>query len=148
MLHGVSMGAATALMAAAREDAPNLVAVVEDCGYTSAYEMFSDQLSVIFGLPAFPVMNCVDVVSGLRIGVKVSDASPIRVVDRIQVPVLFIHGDADALVPISMMERLYDACKSEKEKFIAKGAAHAVAMKRDRGAYWNTVFDFLEDDRK
>ena len=38
VLHGVSMGAATVLMASAL-DIKNLCAVVEDCGYTSAYEI-------------------------------------------------------------------------------------------------------------
>ena len=144
VLHGVSMGAATALMAAAREDAPCIFAVVEDCGYTSAYEMFSEQLGVIFGLPSFPIMDCVDIVSGLKTGVKVSDAAPIHIMDRIHAPVLFIHGDADKLVPLSMMEELYNACPGEKEKLVVHGAAHAASMGHDRETYWGTVFDFLE----
>ena len=50
ILHGVSMGAATVMMTAAKNP-KNVVAVVEDCGYTSAYEMFTAQLEKIFGLP-------------------------------------------------------------------------------------------------
>ncbi|MBO6244827.1 MAG: alpha/beta hydrolase, partial [Anaerovibrio sp.] len=69
VLHGVSMGAATVLMAAARDDITGIAAVIEDCGYTSAYEMFSNQLGVIFDLPEYPIMPCVDVVSGLKTGV-------------------------------------------------------------------------------
>ena len=43
VLYGESMGAATVLMAAGEDDLPaNVVAVVEDCGYTSAYAMFTD----------------------------------------------------------------------------------------------------------
>ena len=72
VLHGVSMGAATALMTAALEP-PNLVAVVEDCGYTSAYEMFSAQLNKIFGLPEYPVMPCANLVCKFHTGVKISD---------------------------------------------------------------------------
>ena len=142
-LHGVSMGAATVMMAAARGDVPGLFAVVEDCGYTSAYEMFSNQLGVIFGLPAFPVMNCVDVVSGLKTGVKVSEAAPIEAVPRIKVPVLFIHGGADKLVPPEMMEKLYAACKAPKEKLTVKGAGHGDAMTKDEEKYWTCVFEFL-----
>ncbi|ORT99278.1 hypothetical protein D081_2007 [Anaerovibrio sp. JC8] len=143
VLHGVSMGAATALMAAARDDIAGVVAVIEDCGYTSAYEMFSNQLGVIFGLPEFPIMNCVDVVSGIKTGVKVSDAAPIKVVDKIKVPVLFIHGEADKLIPPVMMEQLYDACKAKKEKFTVPGAGHGDSMPTDSRKYWSEVFDFL-----
>lgn len=143
VLHGVSMGAATVLMAAAREDAVNLSAVIEDCGYTGAYEMFSEQLGVIFGLPSFPIMEFVDVVSGMKTGARISEAAPIKVMGQIKVPTLFIHGSEDKLVPPIMMEELYTACKAPKEKLIVSGAGHGDAMKEDGKAYWNCIFAFL-----
>ncbi|WP_297968561.1 alpha/beta hydrolase [uncultured Anaerovibrio sp.] len=94
VLHGISMGAATVVMTTAKHP-QNVVAAVEDCGYTSAYDMFTNQLDVIFGLPEFPIMTCVDIVSGIKTGVKVSDAAPIKSVPGIKVPIMFIHGTAD-----------------------------------------------------
>ena len=143
VLHGVSMGAAAVLMAAARADADNLYAVIEDCGYTSAYEMFSAQLGVIFGLPSFPIMNFVDVVSGMKTGARISEAAPIKVIGQIKVPILFIHGSEDRLVPPIMMEELYTVCKTRKEKLIVIGAGHGDAMKEDGKAYWDCIFAFL-----
>lgn len=142
ILHGVSMGAATALMTAALEP-KNLVAVVEDCGYTSAYEMFTAQLNKIFGLPEYPVMPCANLVCKFHTGVKISDAAPLEVIDKIKVPVLFIHGDADELVPFEMMNRLYDACAAPKEKFVVEGAGHADAKSKNPVAYFDKVFSFL-----
>lgn len=143
VLHGVSMGSATVLMAAARADAANIVAVVEDCGYSSAYEMFGAQLGVIFGLPSFPIMDFVDVVSGLKTGAKISEAAPIQAVKHIKVPVLFIHGDADKLIPISMMKELYENCPASKEILVMEGAGHGDAMKQDKEVYWGSIFNFL-----
>ena len=145
VLHGVSMGAATAILAAGEYDAPGLIAVVEDCGYTSAYEMFADQLGVIFGLPEFPIMPCVDIVSGIKTGVKVSDAAPMKAISSVKVPTMFIHGAADKLVPPAMMENLYDACNAPKTKLIVEGAGHGDSMKVDGKKYWETVFSFLND---
>ena len=143
VLHGVSMGAATVLMTAALEP-KNLVAVVEDCGYTSAYEMFAAQLKKIFSLPEYPVMPCANLVCKFNTGVKISDAAPINVVDKIKIPVLFIHGDEDGLVPFEMMEKLFDACTSPKEKFVVSGAGHADCKKMNPTAYFDKVFKFLE----
>ena len=143
ILHGVSMGAATVMMTAALNP-PDVVAVVEDCGYTSAYEMFSAQLEKIFGLPEFPVMTCANLVCKFKTGVKISDAAPLAVIDKISVPVLFIHGDADKLVPFEMMGRLFDACTAPKEKFIVAGAGHADAKPSNPAAYFDKVFAFLE----
>jgi len=143
ILHGVSMGAATALMTAALEP-KNLVAVVEDCGYTSAYEMFTAQLDKIFGLPEYPVMPCADIVCEIKTGVKISDAAPIEVVDKIKVPIFFIHGDEDGLVPFEMMTRLYDKATAPKEKLVVAGAGHADAKRKNSAAYFDKVFEFLE----
>ena len=143
VLHGVSMGAATALMTAALEP-PNLIAVVEDCGYTSAYVMFTEQLNKIFGLPEYPVMPCANLVCKFHTGIKISDAAPLAVVDKIKVPVLFIHGDADKLVPFEMMTQLYDACAAPKEKFVVAGAGHADAKPTNPAAYFDKVFSFLD----
>lgn len=143
VLHGVSMGAATALMTAALEP-PNLIAVVEDCGYTSAYEMFNEQLNKIFGLPEYPVMPCANLVCKFHTGVKISDAAPLAVIDKIKVPVLFIHGDADKLVPFDMMTQLYDACAAPKEKFVVAGAGHADAKSTNPAAYFDKVFAFID----
>lgn len=144
VLHGVSMGAATVLMSAGRYNVPGLKAVIEDCSYTSAYEMFANQLEVLFGLPQFPIMSCIDVVSGIKTDAKISDASPQKVVSEIKVPVMFIHGDADTLVPPFMMDTLYDDCNSHKTKLVVKGAGHGDAMVVAGNDYWKAVFSFLK----
>ena len=144
VLHGISMGAATVMMTTAKQP-QNVVAAIEDCGYTSAYDMFTVQLDKLFGLPEFPVMNCVDIVSPMKTGAAISDAAPLRSVPHTEVPMLFIHGDADKLVPCEMMEKLYAASSAPaKEKFIVGGAGHADAKKTDPQKYFGRVFAFLE----
>ena len=144
ILHGVSMGAATVLMAAALNP-KNVVAVVEDCGYTTAYEMFSAQMQKIFDLPEFPIMNIVDVVSKIKTGVAVSDAAPIISIANSKIPTLFIHGDADKLVPFEMLDKLYNASSAPvKEKFVVKGAGHADAKITDPPKYFERVFNFID----
>ena len=145
VLHGVSMGAATVMMAAAKSQSLNLAAVIEDCGFTSAYNMFTDQLKKIFGLPEFPIMNFVDVVSKIKTGVAVSDAAPIISVANSKIPTLFIHGDADKLVPFEMLDKLYNASASPvKEKFVVEGAGHADSKIKDPPKYFQRIFNFID----
>ncbi|MCR5834583.1 MAG: alpha/beta hydrolase [Selenomonadaceae bacterium] len=144
ILHGVSMGGATVIMAGALNP-DNLVAVIEDCGFTSAYEMFTAQIEKIFGLPEFPIMPCADFVCGMKTGTKISEAAPIEFVDKIKVPVLFIHGDADTLIPIEMMERLSEACTAPKEIFVVNGAGHADSKVKNPTAYFEKIFTFLTE---
>ena len=144
ILHGVSMGAATVMMTTGRDLPSNVKAAIEDCGYTSAYEMFTGQLNVIFGLPEFPIMPCVDAVSKIETGVAISDAAPVKSVGRTKIPMLFIHGDADKLIPHSMMQTLFDASGAPvKEQWTVAGAGHADAKPTNPEAYFNRVFEFL-----
>ncbi len=144
IFHGVSMGAATVLMASELE-IKNLVAVVADCGYTSAYEMFTAQLEKIFSLPEYPIMPAVDIVSKIKTDAAISEAAPISAVPNSKVPTLFIHGTDDELVPYAMMEKLFDASNAPvKEKFTVEGAGHADAKNKNPQLYFEKVFEFLE----
>lgn len=144
ILHGVSMGAATVLMTSALQP-KNLVAVVEDCGYTNAYEMFSAQLEKIFNLPEFPIMPVVNIVSQIKIGVKISDAAPIESVKNTNVPTLFIHGDSDKLIPHEMMEKLFSASNAPiKESWTVEGAGHAESKTKNPQKYFERVFKFID----
>ncbi len=144
VLHGVSMGAATVMMASALQP-EHVVGIIEDCGYTSAYDMFTVQLGKLFGLPGFPIMNCVDVVSRMEMGCALSDAEPLKSVRETRVPMMFIHGEEDKLVPYGMMRELYEASSAPlKESVTVKGAGHAAAKGKDPESYFRKVFSFLD----
>ena len=56
VIHGISMGAATTMMTAGEDTPDQVVAFVEDCGYTSVWDIFSSELKLRFGMPEFPLM--------------------------------------------------------------------------------------------
>ena len=144
VLHGVSMGAATVIQTSAKPLPDNVKAVVEDCGYTNAYTMFSLQLKKLYGLPAFPIMDFVNVLCKIKAGYYLSDANPLAVIDKNRIPMLFIHGGKDELAPFAMMLQLYEAATCEKEKLEIAEAGHADARNVDPVAYYKKVFSFID----
>lgn len=144
VLHGVSMGAATVMLTAEKGVPANVKVLVEDCGYTSAYTMFSMELKKIFDLPSFPIMNFVDVVSRVELGYFVSNAAPIERINKITIPTLFIHGEQDALAPAGMVDELYNAANSEKKLLKIPNAGHADSRHVAADQYYNTVFNFID----
>ena len=143
-LHGTSMGSATVLMVSGENLPSNVKAIVADCGYTSVYDEFSYQLKQLFNLPAFPIMNFSDVVTHIRAGYCLNDASAINQVKKSTTPILYIHGDKDDFVPYYMMDELYNATNSEKEKLTIEGGEHANSDLVNSKLYWSTVNSFLE----
>ena len=144
VLHGVSMGAATVMIASA--DAalpPAVVATIEDCGYTSAYDLLAYQLETSFSLPSFPSMNLLDWRCEKRAGFSLHQAAPVVAVRHARVPILFIHGTKDTLVPPAMAEELYAACTTEKQLLLVPEAIHSAASQQDHDLYYRTVRAFL-----
>ncbi len=145
ILHGVSMGAATVLCTAGQQDLPdNVIAVIEDCGYTNAYQMMVEQLDYRFGLPEFPIMPVAAIVANYKAGYNLKDANPLAALENADLPILFIHGDADTYVLPYMLDILYDAYDGEKEKLVVADAAHGAARDLEPELYYDTVFAFLD----
>lgn len=144
VLHGQSMGAATALILAGSPEASGHIrAVVSDSAYTSAYEMFGDKITEWFHLPAFPFVDSACVMLKLRGGYDLRDASPLAAVQNGRVPTLFIHGEEDRMIDVDMSYELFEAAVCEKELFIVEGAGHAQAQDKDPEVYYRRIEDFL-----
>ena len=143
VLHGTSMGAATVLMTSGENLPSNVKAIVADCAYTSAWDEFSYQLETYLKVPSYYILNVTNMVTKLKAGYSLKEASALESVKKATVPILFIHGDKDKFVPYSMMDKLYDATNSPKEKLTIEGGEHANSDLVSPFLYWLTVEDFL-----
>ncbi|WP_448901109.1 alpha/beta hydrolase [Eubacterium sp.] len=143
ILHGVSMGASTVLMASGEELPKNVKAIIADCGYTSEWGEFRQEADVLH-IPWFPVLNASSAISKVRDGYDFKQASAVEQVKKSHTPTLFIHGSEDELVPYGMLNELYSAANCEKEILTIQGAGHALSSSVDPELYWNTVENFLE----
>ena len=146
VLHGLSMGASTALLYCGQENVPdNIKAVISDCAYTDAYSMFREKIGSWFHLPAFPIVDSAELMIRLRAGYDLKETSPLKAVSASSVPTLFIHGEEDRMIPVSMCRELYDAAACEKEIMIVEGAGHAQAADKDPARYFEEVEKFLRE---
>lgn len=143
VLHGTSMGAATVLMTSGENLPSNVKAIVADCAYTSAWDEFSYQLETYLKVPSSYILNVTNMVTKLKAGYSLKEASALECVKKATVPILYIHGDKDKFVPYSMMDKLYDATISPKEKLTIEGGEHANSDLVSPFLYWLTVEDFL-----
>lgn len=144
IIHGVSMGGATTMMISG-ENLDNVEGYIEDCGYTSVWDIFASELNKRFSLPTFPVLNISSSVSNLQAGYNFKEASSIEQVKKCKKPMLFIHGGKDDFVPTSMVYEVYNVADCDKDLYIVDEAGHAEAKDYDVDAYWNKVFSFINE---
>lgn len=140
LLHGVSMGGATVLSASGEADLPEQVlGAVSDCGFTGAGESFECQIRNMYHIsPRFPVWVC-QWYALHRAGFDFREARPVDQVRHAKVPVLFVQGTDDVMVPEFMAHELYEACSSPKELLIVEHANHAESIALDPDGYHEAI---------
>lgn len=140
LLHGWSMGAAIVYLAAANGVPAQVKGLVYDCGYSAIEAQF---LHTSLKASPFPmelhyyVIQFMKPWCRLMAGFDMKEASPLFVARNMNLPVLFVHGEADKVVPSWMGKRLCAATnKTPYRDFLAvKDAGHTDCYLRDKALY-------------
>lgn len=142
ILHGISMGGATVLMASGLELPPQVKGIVSDCAFTSPKEVFTHVLKTMYHIPSFPIMQGAELMNKKLAGYGMDECNAKREVAKAKVPILFVHGSKDTFVPVKMCHEIYDCCASPKKKLIIEGAAHAESYFKNMTAYEKALDEF------
>lgn len=139
---GVSMGAATVLMASELDLPKNLKAVVADCPYANVKDIMV-KTGRDMGLPGqlYPLIRLGAFLFG---GFDPSKGDAEQAVKSAKVPILIIHGEDDRFVPPDMSAQVARANPAIRRVTIPN-AAHAASYLEDREKYTEIVNDFLDE---
>ena len=144
VLSGLSMGAATVLMASSLSLPENVVAIMADSPYNTASGIIR-KVCRDGNLPdglAYPF---------IKLGAKVfghfnlEETSAMESVKHAKVPILLIHGEDDRFVPCDMSRELYEACGDMAQLHTFPEAGHGLAYMIDPVRYEIVTVDFLWD---
>lgn len=144
VVHGVSMGAAAALLAAAEDSA--IVGLIVDSSFLSFDDTIVHHAKAWLGLPKFPIVDELILFTKWRAGFSTEDFDLRRAVQKIgDRPVLFIAGGADTRMPPEIAKTLYEASPStHKNLVIIPNATHGAAFRTDSETYTQAVLSFLQ----
>lgn len=142
-LAGVSMGAATVMMATALSLPENVRGVVEDCGYTEPAAIIKETIRKM-KLPVKLIYPFVKLGARVFGHFDLEEASALEAVQKLQIPLLLIHGTFDDVVPEEMCETLYEHCVGNAEKVLVEGAYHANSALTDYDGYEKAVLGFMK----
>lgn len=140
-IDGMSMGATTVLMSVSRDISSDVKGIIADCGFTSPKEIISHVIRG-YHLPAAVIFPFVSLYFKIFAHVDIGELSTVEAMRKCQIPVLFIHGEADKFVPCEMGRRAYDACVSKKSIITVPGAGHGKSYVVDRDTCLNAMHDF------
>ena len=141
-LSGVSMGAATVLMASALPLPENVSGIIADCSYSAPGGIIRKVISdmrVSSGI-LYPFVVLGALVFG---GFRIWEATPLDAVEKTTIPILLIHGSEDRFVPCEMSSRIFEHCKGEKYLEIFPGAGHGGCCANDPVRYEKILASFM-----
>jgi pimeloyl-ACP methyl ester carboxylesterase len=145
ILLGYSMGASTAVLAAPGEAPGRVRAVVEDSGFADLGEILDMRGPRESGLPGIFTPGMVLMARPLM-GVNAYAIRPVAAAPALAargVPLLVIHGEADAFIPVRHGHRLAAAYGPRVETYFVPGADHTGGYKADPAAYLARLSAFL-----
>lgn len=142
ILTGISMGAATVLMASDLDLPETVRGIVADCPYSSPREILV-KVAADMGMPPKLAGVFCSLGSLLYGHFRLDSASAENAVKHTRLPVLLLHGENDTFVPCDMSRKIYNTCASEKQLETFPDASHGVSYLKDPKRYESAVQGFI-----
>ncbi len=146
-ISGVSMGASTALMTLGLSLPQNVKGVIADCGFTSPYQLLKSILHRVF-IPAFPVLLLASYYAKVFAGVNIRKESTVEAIKTGNIPILFVHGADDVVVPSWMSIENFNTYHNNKELYIIDYADHGMSYLVAKEKCEQALCDFLNKYQK
>ncbi len=135
LLHGFSMGAAT-VMQMSSHCPPQVKFIIEDSGYRNARASLDHQVG--------PMYQPLRLINKLVAGYDIDDSDVTASLSASRVPMLFVHGTEDKLVPACNGPALYEMYQGEKDCFFPCCTRHIETMYTSPEGYGRKIDSFIE----
>ena len=144
-IHGICIGSATAIHLLTRKDCPSyFVGLTAEGTYTTFKELFNNQLRKR-KKPIFPHTFEVLSLISLRAGKSLYLNSPIKEIDKVKVPVLFLYSKQDSIAKPEKSLQLFNKLQSPKRLEWFPVGEHSHIRIHNTEKYDTCIMNFLKD---
>jgi len=122
VLWGTSMGAVSALLAAAQDGAA--AGVIADAPFDTYRNTVLHHAKLMYGLSEYPFVAMAFPMIEQRARFRIDDVNCLRAASEIRSPVLVLAGEEDMRMPPEMVRTIYDRAAGPKEFWVIPGEGH------------------------
>ncbi len=142
---GFSMGAATAILALSKE--PSLTALVVDSTYSDISDLITQEVSRQTVLPDWLVPIFVPgtkLAADLIYKIKINELVPRNAVEKIDYPILVIHGESDERIPVQHSIQVHQSAHPGSKLWVVPGVLHMDSFLTYPDQYSSEIISYLE----
>lgn len=145
LLSGVSMGAATVLMASDLDLPPNVKGIIADCGFSSPKAILMKVCKEDMHLPAKLLYPFCKLAAKWLCKCDLEAADAVTAVKNTKVPIFMVHGTEDRYVPCSMAFEIKEAAGDMAQLHIFEGSGHVLSYMDDTPRYHKLAQAFCDE---
>lgn len=142
ILSGLSMGAATVLMASDLDLTENVIGFMADCPYSSPSQIIL-KVATDRKYPPKLVYPFIRLGAWIFGGFNIEETSSALAVKDAKVPILLLHGEDDRFVPCEMSRLIARNCGDNCQLHTFPGAGHGLCYTSDPRRYESICYSFL-----
>ena len=144
VLYGISMGAATSLLAAGMTK--DVEAVIADSPFSDLEDYLKENLPVWTKLPKYPFTSLIMTTIPKVFKVDIQEASPREALETIYPrPVLFIHGNGDSKIPYTESVKMAETHPDTFTIWVPEGTEHVMGYVDYPIEYLAKIVGFLKN---
>ena len=145
LLSGVSMGAATVLMASDLDLPPNVKGIIADCGYSSPKGILMKVCQEDMHLPAKLLYPFCKLAAKWLCKCDLEAADAVTAVKSTSIPLFIVHGTEDHYFPCSMAHEIKAAAGDTARLHIFEGSGHVLCYMDDTPRYHKLAQAFCDE---
>ncbi len=143
-LFGVSLGANAVTLCASDELPENVRLVVADGCYTSMEALMKEFVKTETSFSSLLTVNILSALAENKLGESFDNADTIAELKSIELPIMFINGKNDTVVPPLVSKKLYENCDAYGvEEVLIENGTHGKNLKADKESYWANIDAFI-----
>lgn len=144
VISGLSMGAATVLMAADLDLPENVACIMADCPYSSPAGIIR-KVSEDRKYPSALAMPFIRLSARLFGRFRLDESSAVESVHSAKIPLLIMHGESDDFVPCEMSRIIAKNAGGPCQLHTFPGAGHGLCYTSDPQRYERIAIEFLNE---
>ena len=122
VLWGTSMGAVSALLAAARDG--SAAGVIADAPFDTYRNTVLHHAKLMYGLSEYPFVAIAFPMIEQRARFRIDDVDCLRAAGEVRAPLLVLAAEKDTRMPIPVVRSVYDRAAGPKEFWVIPGEGH------------------------